>query len=75
MEITEILLVLFILLLAICITVRALVYNYANKKTRLVTEKGYYFVCDFLSNSKSLDYYRNKEQWISSKYESVYNEL
>ena len=75
METTNILIVLFILLFVICMIIRALVYNYANKRTRIITEKGYYFVCDFLSNSKSLDYYRNKEQWISSKYESVYNEL
>ena len=75
METTNILIVLFILLFVIFMIIRALVYDYANKKTRLVTEKGYEFVCYFLSKSTILDYYRNKEQWMSSKYESVYNEL
>ena len=28
-------------------------------------------MCDFLSKSESLDYYRNKEQWISSKFENI----
>ena len=71
METSDIIVFILILLVVICIIVRGMIYNYANNKTRLITEKGYYFVCDFLSKSESLDYYRNKEQWISSKFEET----
>ena len=71
METSDIIVFILILLVVICIIVRGMIYNYANNKTRLITEKGYYFVCDFLSMSESLDYYRNKEHWISSKFENI----
>ena len=61
METSDIIVFILILLVVICIIVRGMIYNYANNKTRLITEKGYYFVCDFLSMSESLLFHHLSE--------------
>ena len=38
-------------------------------------EKGYLFVCYFLTKVDKLEYYRNKEQWITALYDATYQEL
>ena len=37
-------------------------------------EKGYLFVCYFLTKVDKLEYYRNKEQWITALYDATYHE-
>ncbi|MCR4834759.1 MAG: UvrD-helicase domain-containing protein [Bacteroidaceae bacterium] len=64
-----------VFILIVCIVVGQSLYYYANKKTRLLKEKGYLYVCYFLTKVDKLDYYRNPAQWITSLYDETYQEL
>ena len=68
-------LIIGIIILAVCLVGWLSLYSYANKKTRLLKEKGYLFVCYFLTKVDKLEYYRNKEQWITALYDATYQEL
>ena len=68
-------LIIGVIILAVCLVGWLSLYSYANKKTRLLKEKGYLFVCYFLTKVDKLEYYRNKEQWITALYDATYQEL
>ena len=68
-------LIIGVIILAVCLVGWLSLYSYANKKTRLLKEKGYLFVCYFLTTVDKLEYYRNKEQWITALYDATYQEL
>ena len=67
-------LIIGVIILAVCLVGWLSLYSYANKKTRLLKEKGYLFVCYFLTKVDKLEYYRNKEQWITALYDATYHE-
>lgn len=62
-------------ILAACVIGWKILYSYANRRTRLLREAGYLFVGYFLTKVYDRDYYRDKTQWISSRYDATYQEL
>ena len=58
---------------------RSALYNFGEDSTieclAVPKEKGYLFVCYFLTKVDKLEYYRNKEQWITALYDATYQEL
>lgn len=68
---------LYIAIAIAVIVIIALIFtnNYALKKTRTLRQKGREYCLYFLGQIDILDYYRNKDRWISTKYGKDYEEL